>query len=72
MINGDLKGKVDRVWDAFWTGGIANPLSAIEQITYLLFIRRLDDLQTLKENKANTLKAPIENPLSSKMKYSRF
>jgi type I restriction enzyme M protein len=65
MINGDLKAKVDRVWDAFWTGGIANPLSAIEQITYLLFIRRLDDLQTLKENKANTLKLPIENPIYS-------
>jgi type I restriction enzyme M protein len=76
MINGDLKGKVDRVWDAFWTGGIANPLSAIEQITYLLFIRRLDDLQTLKENKANTLKAPIENPIytsgQSNLRWSTF
>lgn len=76
MINGDLKGKVDRVWDAFWTGGIANPLSAIEQITYLLFIRRLDDLQTLKENKANTLKVPIENPIytseQSNLRWSTF
>jgi type I restriction enzyme M protein len=41
-----LKGKVDRVWDAFWSGGISNPLEVIEQITYLLFIRRLDDLNT--------------------------
>lgn len=63
MISGELKAKVDKVWDAFWTGGIANPLSAIEQITYLLFIRRLDDLQTLRENKANTLRQPIENPI---------
>ena len=63
MISGELKSKVDRVWDAFWTGGIANPLSAIEQITYLLFIRRLDDIQTLKENKANTLGTPIEEPI---------
>lgn len=63
MISGELKAKVDKVWDAFWTGGIANPLAAIEQITYLLFIRRLDDLQTLKENKANTLRQPIESPI---------
>ena len=52
MITGTLKGKVDRVWDAFWSGGISNPLEVIEQITYLLFIRRLDDLVTLAENKA--------------------
>ena len=45
MITGELKSKVDRVWDAFWSGGISNPLEVIEQITYLLFIRRLDDLQ---------------------------
>lgn len=65
MITGELKSKVDKVWDAFWTGGIANPLSAIEQITYLLFIRRLDDLQTLKENKANTLNQAISEPIFS-------
>jgi type I restriction enzyme M protein len=52
VITGELKGKVDRVWDAFWSGGISNPLEVIEQITYLLFIRRLDDLNTLAEKKA--------------------
>lgn len=52
MITGDLKSKVDRVWDAFWSGGISNPLEVIEQITYLLFIRRLDDLDTVAELKA--------------------
>ncbi len=51
MITGELKSKVDRVWDAFWSGGISNPLEVIEQITYLLFIRRLDDLNTLAEKK---------------------
>ena len=44
-ITGELKSKIDRVWDAFWSGGISNPLEVIEQITYLLFIRRLDDLR---------------------------
>ncbi len=58
MITGDLKSKVDRVWDAFWSGGIANPLEVIEQITYLLFIRRLDDLDTLAEQKARRTGKP--------------
>ncbi|HEV8149800.1 MAG TPA: class I SAM-dependent DNA methyltransferase [Gemmatimonadales bacterium] len=52
MVTGTLKGQVDRVWDAFWSGGISNPLEVIEQITYLLFLRRLDEIQTLEANKA--------------------
>ena len=63
MITGELKSKVDRIWDAFWSGGIANPLEVMEQITYLLFIRRLDDLQTAKENRANRLGAAIDAPI---------
>lgn len=59
MITGELKSKIDKVWDAFWSGGISNPLEVIEQITYLLFIRRLDDLQTAEENKANRLGTPV-------------
>lgn len=59
MITGELKSKVDRVWDAFWAGGIANPLEVIEQITYLLFIRGLDDQQTLEENRANRTGKPV-------------
>ncbi|CQD22471.1 N-6 DNA methylase [Mycobacterium lentiflavum] len=55
MITGELKSKVDRVWDAFWSGGISNPLEVIEQITYLLFIRRLDDLETLAQKKARVI-----------------
>jgi type I restriction enzyme M protein len=56
MLTGELRNQIDRIWDAFWAGGIANPIEVIEQITYLLFIRRLDDLHTLEENKARTLK----------------
>ncbi|HEY8826647.1 MAG TPA: N-6 DNA methylase, partial [Jatrophihabitantaceae bacterium] len=63
MITGELKGKIDRIWDAFWSGGIANPLEVIEQITYLLFIRRLDDLQTVAENKARTTGEPLERAI---------
>ncbi len=59
MITGELKSKVDRIWDAFWSGGISNPLEVMEQITYLLFIKRLDDLHTLEENKAGRLGEPM-------------
>ena len=53
MITGNIKNQVDQIWNAFWTGGISNPLEVIEQITYLLFTKRLDDLHTLEEAKAN-------------------
>jgi hypothetical protein len=63
VITGQLKTKVDAIWDAFWSGGIANPLEVMEQITYLLFIRRLDDLHTAKENRANRTGKEIEDPI---------
>jgi type I restriction enzyme M protein len=68
MITGDIKNQVDRVWDAFWSGGISNPLEVIEQITYLLFLRRLDDLQTLAENKATRTGKPVERAIFPKGK----
>jgi len=71
MITGDIKNQIDRIWDAFWSGGISNPLEVIEQITYLLFIRRLDDLHTLEENKANRLKQPMEHPIFPKGKDAK-
>ncbi|MEU6412675.1 class I SAM-dependent DNA methyltransferase [Microbispora sp. NPDC046933] len=63
MITGELRSKIDRLWDAFWSGGISNPLEVIEQITYLMFIKRLDGIQTSKERKANLTGKPIENPI---------
>src|SRR5699024_8208532 len=66
----------DRVWDSFWSGGISNPLEVIEQITYLLFIRRLDERQTLAENKAHLTKQPLEDPVflpgEEHLRWSRF
>ena len=46
MLTGDLRSQVDSIWNDFWSGGVSNPLSVIEQITYLMFIKRLDELQT--------------------------
>ena len=76
MITGELKSKVDRIWDTMWSGGISNPLSVIEQLTYLLFIKRLDELHTLKENNAARTRKPIEEPVFTAdqegLRWSRF
>ena len=76
MITGELKSKVDRIWDTMWSGGISNPLSVIEQLTYLLFIKRLDELHTLKEAKAARTGKPIEDSVftadQDKVRWSRF
>ena len=50
--NSTLKSKIDQLWNKFWSGGISNPLTAIEQITYLLFMKRIDDLDLKKMNDA--------------------
>lgn len=63
MLTGEIRSQVDRVWDAFWTGGISNSLEVIEQVTYLLFIKRLDEIHTRAEARANRLRQPIENPI---------
>lgn len=63
MLTQSLRSQIDKIWTTFWSGGIANPLTVIEQITYLLFIRRLDELQTLKERKATLLGTPVEDPI---------
>src|SRR6266487_4653645 len=47
MLTSTIRNQIDAIWNAFWTGGISNPLEIIEQITYLLFLKRLDDLHTL-------------------------
>lgn len=50
--NAQLKSLIDKLWQNFWEGGIANPLTAIEQITYLIFMKRLDDLEAKRERDA--------------------
>src|SRR5690606_30827724 len=63
MITGSIKTQIDQIWNAFWSGGISNPMEVIEQMTYLLFIKRLDELQTVKEKKAARIGKPVENPI---------
>ena len=58
LITGELKNKIDRLWTMFWTGGITNPLDVIEQITYLMFIHELDEIDTEKSASSIMLKLP--------------
>ena len=76
MITGEIRNKVDQLWNTFWSGGVSNPLSVIEQITYLLFAKRLDDLHTAKEAQAKLLGGKVENPVfepgQDHLRWSRF
>ncbi|HLC31055.1 MAG TPA: type I restriction-modification system subunit M N-terminal domain-containing protein, partial [Candidatus Nanoarchaeia archaeon] len=55
MLHTELKSKIRKLWDKFWSGGISNPLQAIEQISYLIFMKKLEDKNVLEEQNA-TLK----------------
>lgn len=63
VLTGELRNQIDAIWNAFWSGGIANPLEVLEQLTYLLFIRRLDELETLEERKAQRTGQPMTRRL---------
>jgi len=63
MLTGKLKNQVDEIWEVFWTGGVTNPISVIEQFTYLLFIRRLDEIHTSRERQAMLLETDIAQPI---------
>ncbi|MDK8874743.1 class I SAM-dependent DNA methyltransferase [Paracoccus sp. SSJ] len=60
MLTGPIRNQIDQIWNAFWSGGVSNPLSVIEQLTFLMFIKRLDDLHTVEESKAEMLGTPME------------
>lgn len=76
MITGEIKSQVDKIWESFWTGGVSNPLTVIEQFTYLLFIRRLDETQLLEEKKAAMIKKPVSNVIftedQKELRWSSF
>ena len=61
MITGELKSKIDSLWEIFWTGGLTNPLDVIEQMTYLMFIHDLDAADTLRAKECAMLGLPFES-----------
>ncbi len=60
MLVGEIRSQVEDIWNDFWSGGLSNPLAVMEQITYLLFIKRLDELQSAEEARALGTGRPIE------------
>ena len=63
MITGEIKNTIDSIWDTFWTGGITNSMSILEQMTYLFFMKMLDDAQCKKEANANVLGLKVADPV---------
>ena len=62
MITGEIKNRIDSIWDTFWTGGITNSLTILEQMTYLFFMKMLDDAQRTKEANANAFGVAVKDP----------
>ncbi len=61
MLDSDLKSKINQLWDKFWSSGISNPLQAIEQMSYLMFMKRLDDDEIAKEKNVQLSGEPFES-----------
>lgn len=60
MITGEIKTQIDNIWDTFWTGGITNSLTILEQMTYLFFMKMLDDAQLKQESSAALLRVVVK------------
>ena len=63
MITGDLKSQIDKIWNDFWTGGISNPLTVIEQFTYLINKKQKENKQILIEKRTNMLGVTTDKPI---------
>ena len=76
MITGEMKNYVDQLWITIYSNGISNPLTVIEQVSYLKFIKRIDDEELAKEKRANRLGRTATNlrfgPEQQAMRRSRF
>ena len=62
MITGEIKNKIDQIWDTFFVAGITNPITVLEQMTYIFFMKMLDDKQLQEEENARDWGAEVENP----------
>ncbi len=63
MITGEVKSRIDSIWDTFWTGGITNSITILEQMTYLFFMKMLDDAQRSKEANANAMGVKVKESI---------
>lgn len=72
MLTGEIKNKVDKIWETFWTGGISNPLDVIEQFTYLMFIKQLDEVEMKNEADAELFGIDYEGLFPKDKPYLRW
>ena len=72
MITGNLKSQIDKLWEDFWTGGITNPLTVIEQISFLMYARLLDMRDTANEKKAAKTKKAFNRFFNNKQQHLRW
>jgi len=72
MITGEIKNKIDQLWTQFWTGGVTNPFTVIEQITFLMFSRLLDIKESTNENKSKLTKKPFKRIFSTVEQHMRW
>ena len=66
MLSTEAKSSIDRIWNVFWSNGMTNPLTVVEQITFLIFMKLLDDNQIMQERNANLLKTKLKDPVFKK------
>ena len=66
MLSAEAKSSVDRIWNTFWANGMTNPLTVVEQITFLIFMKLLDDNQVMQERNANLLGTTLKDPVFKK------
>lgn len=69
MITGELKNKIDSLWEIFWTGGLTNPLDVIEQMTYLMFIHDLDDTDNIHAKESAMLGLPYRSIFTTEVQF---
>ena len=68
MVTGELKNRIDGLWDIFFSGGLTNPLDVIEQMTYLMFIHDLDESDNLRAKEAAMLGLPHESVFADEVR----
>ena len=69
MLTGELKNKIDAIWEMFWTGGVVNPLDVVEQMTYLMFIHDLDEADAKKAKSSLMLELPYTSIFDGHEQY---
>ncbi len=72
LTDPELRSQVDQVWDRLWSSGLSNPMDSIEQFSYLLFLKRLDDAENQREKQAKRRNKPFEPQIKSELRWSHW